>query len=102
MKKLVLAVLLAGCMTMALAACGGGADESSSAETDAGTEASSDGSGAVETVEEGKLTVATSPDFAPYEFYAVDEDGNPTLAGFDMALAQYIADYMDLTGSHHS
>ncbi len=96
MKKKVLAVLLAGCMTMALAACGGGSDESSSAETDAGTEASSDGSGAVETVEEGKLTVATSPDFAPYEFYAVDEDGNPTLAGFDMALAQYIADYMGL------
>ena len=30
MKKKVLAVLLAGCMTMALAACGGGADESSS------------------------------------------------------------------------
>ena len=96
MKKKVLAVLLAGCMTMALAACGGGSDESSSAETDAGTEASSDESGAVETVEEGKLTVATSPDFAPYEFYAVDEDGNPTLAGFDMALAQYIADYMGL------
>ncbi len=96
MKKKVLAVLLAGCMTMALAACGGGSDESSSADTDAGTEASSDGSGAVETVEEGKLTVATSPDFAPYEFYAVDEDGNPTLAGFDMALAQYIADYMGL------
>lgn len=96
MKKKVLAVLLAGCMTMALAACGGGSDESSSADTDAGTEASSDGSGAIETVEEGKLTVATSPDFAPYEFYAVDEDGNPTLAGFDMALAQYIADYMGL------
>lgn len=96
MKKKVLAVLLAGCMTMALAACGGGSDESSSADTDAGTEASSDGSGAVETVEEGKLTVATSPDFAPYEFYAVDENGNPTLAGFDMALAQYIADYMGL------
>jgi polar amino acid transport system substrate-binding protein len=52
--------------------------------------------GEVETVEDGKLTVATSPDFAPYEFYAIDEDGNPTLAGFDMDLAQYIADYMGL------
>ncbi len=51
---------------------------------------------AVETVTEGKLTVATSPDFAPYEFYAIDEEGTPTLAGFDMALAQYIADYMGL------
>ena len=51
---------------------------------------------AVETVTEGKLTVATSPDFAPYEFYSIDEEGNPTLAGFDIALAQYIADKMGL------
>jgi polar amino acid transport system substrate-binding protein len=50
----------------------------------------------LETVTEGKLTVATSPDFAPYEFYAIDEDGEPTLAGFDMAFAQYIADYAGL------
>ena len=50
----------------------------------------------VETVTEGKLTVATSPDFAPYEFYSIDEDGNPTLAGFDMDLAKYIADKMGL------
>lgn len=44
----------------------------------------------------GKLTVATSPDFAPYEFYAIGEDGTPKLAGFDMDLAQYIADYLGL------
>lgn len=50
----------------------------------------------VETVAAGKLTVATSPDFAPYEFYAIDEEGNPNLAGFDVALAQYIADYLGL------
>lgn len=49
------------------------------------------------TVTDGVLTVATSPDFAPYEFYAIDEEGNAQLAGFDMALAQYIADYMGLT-----
>ena len=48
------------------------------------------------TVAEGKLTVATSPDFAPYEFYAIAEDGTPSLAGFDVALAQYIADYLGL------
>ena len=50
----------------------------------------------VETVTDGKLTVATSPDFAPYEFYSIDEDGKPTLSGFDMDLAQYIADKMGL------
>ena len=50
----------------------------------------------LQTVEDGKLTVATSPDFAPYEFYSLGEDGTPTLAGFDMALAQYIADFLGL------
>ena len=49
----------------------------------------------IKTVTNGKLTVATSPDFAPYEFYAI-VDGNPQLAGFDVALAQYIADYIGL------
>ena len=50
----------------------------------------------VETVTDGKLTVATSPDFAPYEFYSIDEDGNPTLSGVDKDLAKYIADKMGL------
>ncbi len=100
MKKKVLAALLAGCMVMSLAACGGGNNDTasdSSAET--ADDASADDAGdaaAIETVTEGKLTVATSPDYAPYEFYAIDEEGNPTLAGFDLALAQYIADYMGL------
>ena len=51
---------------------------------------------AITTVNKGKFTVATSPDFAPYEFYAIGEDGVPTLAGFDMSLAQYIADFLGL------
>ena len=51
----------------------------------------------ISTVTAGTLTVVTSPDFAPYEFYSLDEDGNPTLAGFDIDLAGYIADYLDLT-----
>ena len=50
----------------------------------------------IATVNPGVLTVATSPDFAPYEFYSLDEEGTPTLAGFDMALAKYIADYLGL------
>ncbi len=114
MKKKFLAVTLSALMAASLAACSGGqaettaaetttaaaesAESSEAAETEAGeesTEAES-AAAAVETVTEGKLTVATSPDFAPYEFYAIGEDGTPTLAGFDMALAQYIADYMGL------
>ena len=50
----------------------------------------------IETINDGKLTMVTSPDFAPYEFYALDEEGNPTLAGFDIALGQYIADFLGL------
>ncbi|MBE6934515.1 MAG: transporter substrate-binding domain-containing protein [Ruminococcaceae bacterium] len=49
------------------------------------------------TVKEGYLTVVTSPDYAPYEFYALNDEGKPELAGFDMYLAQYIADYLGLT-----
>ncbi|MBO4937513.1 MAG: transporter substrate-binding domain-containing protein [Oscillospiraceae bacterium] len=50
----------------------------------------------IKTITSGKLTMVTSPDFAPYEFYALDENGNPSLAGFDIALGQYIADYLGL------
>ena len=120
MKKKLLAAALAACMAFSLAACGSGeaettaaetaaettaaetaaeAEESSETETEAAeTEAESEAATAVEveTVTEGKLTVATSPDFAPYEFYAIGEDGTPQLAGFDMALAQYVADYLGL------
>ena len=95
MKKRIFAVLLAACTVMSLAACGGSSDNKPDSDSASATSDTS-GDGSVQTVTDGKLTVATSPDFAPYEFYAIDEDGNPSLAGFDMALAQYIADYMDL------
>ena len=50
----------------------------------------------IETITDGKLTMVTSPDFATYEFYAINEAGEPELAGFDIALAQYIADFIGL------
>ena len=81
MKK-AFTLILALVMALSLVACGGGKEEA--AENTYGTVAA------------GKLTVATSPDFAPYEFYAIGEDGSAKLAGFDMALAQYIADYLKL------
>ena len=82
-------------MVLSLAACGSKKEEAP-AETPAETPAEEPAEATITTVTEGKLTVATSPDFAPYEFYAIGEDGTPTLAGFDMALAQYIADYIGL------
>ncbi len=119
MKKKIFALGLAACVAASLAACGGSKPaETTAAATDttaAGTEAEASttaegkteaestegekaaaGTGELQTVTAGKLTVATSPDFAPYEFYAIGEDGNPSLAGFDMALAQYIADDLGL------
>ena len=50
----------------------------------------------IKTITDGKLTMVTSPDFAPYEFYAIDANGNPSLAGFDIALGYYIAEYIGL------
>lgn len=81
MKKLT-ALLLALCLALSLAACS--KDDAPSADNK------------YNTVTAGTLTVATSPDYAPYEFYAIDENGNPYLAGFDMDLAKYIADYLGL------
>ena len=108
MKK-ILALILALCMVFALCACGNEKTPDptktpDTTETPATTEPTAapaeteepDVAVAIETVTPGVLTVATSPDFAPYEFYALDEDGTPTLAGFDMSLAQYIADYLGL------
>ena len=100
MKKL-FAVLLSLAMILALAACGAKEEAPAEkpaeapAETPAETPAEPEAP-ALETITAGKLTVATSPDFAPYEFYAIAEAGTPSLAGFDMGLAQYIADYLGL------
>lgn len=97
MKKF-LSLLLALVMVLSLAACGSkeNEEEGTDEEVDYSAMSIDELKGVISTVADGKLTVATSPDFAPYEFYALDEDGNATLAGFDMALAQYIADYLGL------
>lgn len=87
MKKLI-AIILCLVMALSLVAC------SSTAKKD---DTPSETQYKYDTVTPGVLTVATSPDFAPYEFYAIDENGTPQLAGFDMSLAQYIADELGLT-----
>jgi len=110
MKKLI-AMLLALAMVLSLAACGSSepaATEAPKADAPAATEAATEAAKAysemtidelkplIETISSGKLTMVTSPDFAPYEFYALDEAGTPSLAGFDIALGQYIADFIGL------
>ena len=113
LNKLIALSLSAALSLTLLAGCGGGNSASGSAPASAAPASqapaaeeskapesaapeSAAPAAAFETVEKGKLTVATSPDFAPYEFYAIDESGNPHIAGFDMALAQYVADSLGL------
>lgn len=90
MKKF-LALMLALMMSLSLVACGEKAPADDGAADDGAVVENT-----YNTITPGVLTVATSPDFAPYEFYVVDESGEYQLAGFDIALAQYIADYLGL------
>ena len=94
MKKL-FALALAAVMVMSVFA-GCGAKEAA-AEKDYSQMTLEELKPLVKTLNEGKLTMVTSPDFAPYEFYALDENGKPQLAGFDISLGQYIADSLGLT-----
>ena len=47
-------------------------------------------------VVDGKLTVAISPDFAPMEFVIYTEEGTTQYAGFDVMLAEYLAEGLGL------
>ncbi|MBO5597061.1 MAG: transporter substrate-binding domain-containing protein [Oribacterium sp.] len=78
------------------------AAETTAAAEESKTDVAAQGSGEIAeiptdftTITPGKLTIGTSPDFAPYEFYHIN-DGTPELAGFDIALAQRIADDLGL------
>lgn len=98
MKKIT-ALVLAMLMVFSLCACGSNTDDKDS-DADTAKDYSSmtldELKAELKTVTDGKLTVATSPDFAPYEFYVADENGEYKIVGFDMALAQYIADKLGL------
>ena len=74
MKKLV-CLLLAALTVFALCACG-----------------SSEKSALDEIKESGVLTVALSPDFSPMEFVDSSKTGQEQYVGFDVMLAQFIAD----------
>ena len=50
----------------------------------------------VSTITDGKLTVAISPDFAPMEFVDPTKTGQDMYVGFDVILANYIADELGL------
>lgn len=79
--KLALTFALATLTTLSLAAC---SSSNSASATDKNT---------LETIKEnGKLTVGTSPDFPPAEFYILNDKGEKEIVGSDISLAKAIAD----------
>ena len=93
MKKLAIILII---LAISLPVFAAAAAEQTTTNTDYSSMSLDQLKSAITTVNKGKFTVATSPDFAPYEFYAIGEDGVPSLAGFDMSLAKYIADFLGL------
>ena len=91
MKKLLAILTL---MAMLLVSCGGGETPPADVEKDESEslEKVEETTGGLDTIiERGKLIVATSADYPPYEFTLL-KDGETEFVGFDMDLAQYIAD----------
>ena len=104
MKKL-MALLLALAMVFALCACSNGdagtpGSDAGTPESDAGNsgsetpsgEPSQGGEAAFTTINEGKLTVATSPDFPPYEYL----DDNGDVVGIEVDILKLIAGKLGL------
>ena len=93
MKKIISIVLAAMLILSLLAGCGAKATVDNA---DYSTMTIEELKPLLKTINSGKLTMVTSPDFAPYEFYSLDDAGTPTLAGFDIAQGHYIADFLGL------
>lgn len=88
MKKNWVKGLLGIMSILAITACG----DSEAVETNTGDNASTTGGTTVAEIQEkGELVVATSADYPPYEWHLV-KDGKDTVVGFDIDIAQKIAD----------
>ncbi len=85
MKKLI-AVLLVLAMVLSLAACGDKEGAPDAAYNNYLKEIKKNAK-----TDNGTLTVAMSPDFAPMEFYDLGKKGDDAIVGFDVLLANYIA-----------
>ena len=88
MKK-ILALMMALALVLTLCAACGSKTEAPAQEAPAAEEAAP---AELTTLEAGKLTISTSPDFPPYEF--LTDDGEPT--GIEMELMKLIADKLGL------
>lgn len=78
-KKVVASVLL-GIMTMGFVGCG------------ASNKSEKESKDLLATIQEkGKVVVGMSADYAPYEFHYIDENGQDVIGGFDVDIANEIA-----------
>lgn len=102
MKKL-FALVMVLCMALSLVACV--AEEATVEETPveetpveeaAAEEAPATEAAEYTLVEEGKLLVALSPDFAPMEFVDTSKSGQDQYVGFDVTLSKFIAGQLGL------
>ena len=91
-KKLAM-LLLALLMILSLAACGSKSDDSAQGGSDGDTPSGDDtAKSKIEQIKEaGVLVMGTSADYPPNEFHT-EVDGKDTIVGFDVSIAQYIAD----------
>ena len=90
MKKGLLKLVLGTMSILALAACGNTSDTADSSATDsAASTATTDK--LQEIKDKGKLVMGTSADYPPYEWHLI-KDGKDEIIGFDIDIAQAIAD----------
>lgn len=83
--KKVIAGALLGIMTMGFVGCGASEDKSTASKKET--------KDLLETIQEkGKVVVGMSADYAPYEFHYIDENGKDVIGGFDVDIANEIAD----------
>ena len=93
MKKIIATILA----VMMLACCFTGCGNNSEGNSENYYEISGNFTDvSIETITEGKLTIAISPDFAPMEFVDPTKTGQDMYVGFDVILANYIADELGL------
>lgn len=99
MKKTSLLTLLAMVMAFALVGCGSGAKNGENAannseKKEAAQVSQEDMDAAVKEIKEkGKLVMATSADYPPYEWHLM-KDGKDEIVGFDVEIAKAIAQEM--------
>lgn len=89
MKKGLLKLALGAMSILALAACGNTSETSDNSAIDSAATTTTDK--LQEIKDSGKLVMGTSADYPPYEWHLV-KDGKDTVVGFDIDIAQVIAD----------